>query len=138
MADPSQEPMPNGGRINMGAYGGTAYASMSESSVTGEELPLGVIEQVHGIITVSFPYEDNTWFIVMFHNDSVYTITQVILNIRLTDEVTSEQECYEVVLGPPGAIIPPGETVILSGDIPVVVGRRDFFWEIVRMLGYID
>ncbi|MHC4556995.1 MAG: hypothetical protein ACYS80_06790 [Planctomycetota bacterium] len=29
-ADPSGEPTPNGGRINMGAYGGTAYASMSE------------------------------------------------------------------------------------------------------------
>jgi parallel beta-helix repeat protein len=28
--DPSGEPMPNGGRINMGAYGGTPYASMSE------------------------------------------------------------------------------------------------------------
>ncbi|MHC4184627.1 MAG: LamG domain-containing protein, partial [Planctomycetota bacterium] len=28
--NPSGEPMPNGGRINMGAYGGTAYASMSE------------------------------------------------------------------------------------------------------------
>ena len=27
---PSLEPMPNGGFINMGAYGGTAYASMSE------------------------------------------------------------------------------------------------------------
>jgi len=31
MVDPSDEPMPNGGRINMGAYGGTAYASMSET-----------------------------------------------------------------------------------------------------------
>jgi len=29
-ADSLDEPMPNGGRINMGAYGGTAYASMSE------------------------------------------------------------------------------------------------------------
>jgi len=29
-ADYSGEPMPNGGRINMGAYGGTAYGSMSE------------------------------------------------------------------------------------------------------------
>jgi len=29
-ADPYREPMPNGGRINMGAYGGTNYASMSE------------------------------------------------------------------------------------------------------------
>ena len=28
---PSDEPIPNGGRINMGAYGGTAYASMSET-----------------------------------------------------------------------------------------------------------
>jgi len=28
--DPSGEPMPNGGFINMGAYGGTRYASMSE------------------------------------------------------------------------------------------------------------
>jgi hypothetical protein len=28
--DPSNEPMPNGARINMGAYGGTRYASMSE------------------------------------------------------------------------------------------------------------
>jgi len=28
--EPSGEPMPNGGRINMGAYGNTAYASMSE------------------------------------------------------------------------------------------------------------
>lgn len=31
--DPAEEPMPNGGRINMGAYGGTAYASMSDVSV---------------------------------------------------------------------------------------------------------
>ncbi|UCG56975.1 MAG: right-handed parallel beta-helix repeat-containing protein, partial [Phycisphaerales bacterium] len=29
-ADYSSEPTPNGGRINLGAYGGTAYASMSE------------------------------------------------------------------------------------------------------------
>jgi len=29
-AYPLDEPIPNGGRINMGAYGGTAYASMSE------------------------------------------------------------------------------------------------------------
>jgi parallel beta-helix repeat protein len=28
--NPSGEPMPNGGRIDMGAYGGTPYASMSE------------------------------------------------------------------------------------------------------------
>jgi hypothetical protein len=28
--DPSDEPIPNGDRVNMGAYGGTRYASMSE------------------------------------------------------------------------------------------------------------
>lgn len=28
--DPSGEPMPNGGRINIGAYGGTAYAGMKQ------------------------------------------------------------------------------------------------------------
>jgi hypothetical protein len=28
--DASAERMPNGGRVNMGAYGGSAYASMSE------------------------------------------------------------------------------------------------------------
>jgi hypothetical protein len=33
---PSGEPMPNGGRLNMGAYGGTAYASMSEWPILGD------------------------------------------------------------------------------------------------------
>jgi len=28
--DPGAEPMPNGGRVNMGAYGNTAFASRSE------------------------------------------------------------------------------------------------------------
>ena len=28
--NPSNEPMPNGGRINMGAYGNTAYAARSD------------------------------------------------------------------------------------------------------------
>ena len=34
--DPSNERMPNGGRINMGAYGNTAYASMSEWPIKGD------------------------------------------------------------------------------------------------------
>ena len=33
---PSNERMPNGGRINMGAYGNTAYASMSEWPIKGD------------------------------------------------------------------------------------------------------
>lgn len=34
--NPSSERMPNGGRVNMGAYGGTAYASMSEYPLAGD------------------------------------------------------------------------------------------------------
>jgi len=33
--DPSAEPMPNGDLVNMGAYGGTSYASMSEWALRG-------------------------------------------------------------------------------------------------------
>lgn len=33
---PVREPMPNGGRLNIGAYGGTAYASMSEWPLKGD------------------------------------------------------------------------------------------------------
>jgi parallel beta-helix repeat protein len=33
---PRREPMPNGGRINMGAYGGTTYAGMSEWPIKGD------------------------------------------------------------------------------------------------------
>jgi len=35
-AGPAGEPMPNGGRINMGAYGGTAQASMSEWPIASD------------------------------------------------------------------------------------------------------
>jgi prepilin-type processing-associated H-X9-DG protein len=34
--DPADEPMPNGGLINMGAYGGTPYSSMSEWELKGD------------------------------------------------------------------------------------------------------
>ncbi|MBW8040614.1 MAG: hypothetical protein FVQ85_11495 [Planctomycetes bacterium] len=34
--EPTEERMPNGGRINMGAYGNTAYASMSEWPIKGD------------------------------------------------------------------------------------------------------
>ena len=43
-ADPSGEPMPNGGRVNMGAYGGTMYASMSEWPVDGDLDRNGVVD----------------------------------------------------------------------------------------------
>lgn len=136
MVDPSDEPVPNGARLNMGAYGGTHYASMSESPVTGIVLPPEVVEQVHGI-TGGFHY-DSTWFIAKFHNGSNYTITQVTINIRMTDKITYEQQWYEVVLGPPGAVIPPGETVILSGDVGITRKDKDFYWDVGDIVGYLN
>ncbi len=38
-ADYSNEPTPNGGRINIGAYGGTAYASLSEQRPVCNQVP---------------------------------------------------------------------------------------------------
>jgi hypothetical protein len=50
MADPAvnpmREPMPNGGRLNMGAYGGTAYASMSEWPLAGDVNFDGVVDSL--------------------------------------------------------------------------------------------
>jgi hypothetical protein len=42
-SDCSKEPKPNGGRINLGAYGGTAYASLSEVGQAGNHPPTIVI-----------------------------------------------------------------------------------------------
>ncbi|MCX5637170.1 MAG: LamG domain-containing protein, partial [Planctomycetota bacterium] len=44
--DPVGEPMPNGGRIDIGAYGGTPYASMSEWPVAGDINHDGVVDLV--------------------------------------------------------------------------------------------
>jgi hypothetical protein len=38
-SDYSKEPKPNGGRINLGAYGGTAYASLREGGQVGNQPP---------------------------------------------------------------------------------------------------
>jgi len=136
--EPLDEPRPNGDRINMGAYGGTAFASMSETSITvvqDDILPPEVVEQVWGI-TGGFWSNDRPWFIALFQNNSDYTITKITIRIRLTDRETNEQQWYEVVLGPPGAVIPPGETVVLTGDVGATRGDRDFYWEIVEMRGY--
>jgi hypothetical protein len=42
--DPSGEPMPNGGRIDMGAYGGTPFASMSEWPITTDTNRDGAVD----------------------------------------------------------------------------------------------
>jgi len=44
--NPSNEPMPNGGRINMGAYGNTAYASMSEWPIKGDINYDGIVNMI--------------------------------------------------------------------------------------------
>jgi len=38
-SDYSKEPMPNGGRVNLGAYGGTPYASLGEAGQPGNQPP---------------------------------------------------------------------------------------------------
>jgi hypothetical protein len=43
-ADFSAEPEPNGGRLNVGAHGGTAYAGMSEPPFTGDINGGGVLD----------------------------------------------------------------------------------------------
>jgi len=57
--DPSGEPMPNGGRIDMGAYGGTPYASMSEWPVAGDVNHDGVVDLVDMAIIC------NDWLFVL-------------------------------------------------------------------------
>ena len=42
-ADYSEERTPNGGRINVGAYGGTAYASLSETGLVCNQVPIVAI-----------------------------------------------------------------------------------------------
>jgi len=42
--DPASEPMPNGGRIDMGAYGGTPFASMSEWPLTTDTNRDGAVD----------------------------------------------------------------------------------------------
>ena len=44
--NPSNEPMPNGGRINMGAYGNTAYASMSEWPIEEDNNRDGIVNML--------------------------------------------------------------------------------------------
>ncbi|MBE0537568.1 MAG: PD40 domain-containing protein [Phycisphaerae bacterium] len=43
-SNPTGEPVPNGGRINMGAYGGTASASMSEWPLDGDFNRNGIVD----------------------------------------------------------------------------------------------
>ncbi|MFH1615135.1 MAG: hypothetical protein ABIG61_08650 [Planctomycetota bacterium] len=46
LQDPSNEPMPNGGRINAGAYGNTPYASMSEWPLLADINHDGAVDMV--------------------------------------------------------------------------------------------
>jgi hypothetical protein len=43
MLDPSNEPMPNGGRLNVGVYGNTPYASMSEWPIPEDHNRDGIV-----------------------------------------------------------------------------------------------
>ncbi len=49
-ADYSNEPKPNGGRINIGAYGGTAYGSMSEGYLPCDINQDGIVDMMDLVI----------------------------------------------------------------------------------------
>jgi hypothetical protein len=75
----------------------------------------------------------------MFQNRSDYTITKITIRVKLTDRDTNEHQWYEVELGLfAGVIIPPGETVVLTGNVGATKGDKDFYWEIAEMRGYKD
>ncbi|UCG50244.1 MAG: right-handed parallel beta-helix repeat-containing protein, partial [Phycisphaerales bacterium] len=57
-SDYSREPEPNGGRINMGAYGGTAYASMSETWPPGDLNDDRVVDMLDFAIMAAYWLED--------------------------------------------------------------------------------
>jgi len=46
MVDPTEERQPNGGVLNMGAYGGTACASLSEWQMKGDLDTDGVVNMI--------------------------------------------------------------------------------------------
>ena len=98
-------------------------------------LPLAIVDKVYGV-TGGFWLDSSTWFNAKYHNSSEYTITKVTIKIRLTDKQTKKAEWYQVVLGPPGSVIPPGQTVVLSADVGVTREGKEFFWDVVEMEGY--
>ena len=60
--NPANERMPNGGRINMGAYGNTAYASMSEWEIAGDENRDGIFNFVDFAILLQDWLESELWY----------------------------------------------------------------------------
>gem|GEM_PF-749669 len=59
--EPSGEPMPNGGLVNIGAYGDTAYASMSEWPLAGDNNRDGIVNMSDIAITANEWLERLPW-----------------------------------------------------------------------------
>ncbi|MHC4153657.1 MAG: LamG-like jellyroll fold domain-containing protein [Planctomycetota bacterium] len=53
--NPGNEPVPNGDRINMGTYGGTSQASMSEWAAADEFYPANCAENICPGVTLTWP-----------------------------------------------------------------------------------
>jgi hypothetical protein len=60
--NPSNERMPNGGRINMGAYGDTLYASMSEWPIKEDNNRDGIVNMVDFAMLAQKWLEKLDWF----------------------------------------------------------------------------
>ncbi|MHC4616748.1 MAG: LamG domain-containing protein [Planctomycetota bacterium] len=59
---PGEEPMPDGGRINMGAYGGTPYASMSEWPIEEDNNRDGIVNFLDLANLAARWLEELAWF----------------------------------------------------------------------------
>ncbi len=60
--NPAGERMPNGGRVNMGAYGGTGSASMSEWPVKGDINRDGIVNLADSAIVANDWLNSLPWF----------------------------------------------------------------------------
>ncbi|UCG56976.1 MAG: hypothetical protein JSU70_19190 [Phycisphaerales bacterium] len=58
----SNEPAPNGGRLNLGAYGGTAYASMSDWPLIGDVNQDGIVDMRDVALMTDNWLESMAWF----------------------------------------------------------------------------
>jgi parallel beta-helix repeat protein len=56
--DYDYEPLPNGSRINMGAYGGTSFAGMSEWAIADDIYPSNYGQNMCGDMTIDWPRDE--------------------------------------------------------------------------------
>ena len=76
MVDPVEERLPNGGILNMGAYGGTAYASMSEWQMKAD------INEDNSVNMIDFSILAKYWLQTSFRARELYNRTICATNLK--------------------------------------------------------